>query len=67
MDDPTFNGLHSRHHDDEIQFNAFGMLDEARGFGLQAPRTRLPRRPLRPLVKVKDRKHPAFSRVQDQF
>ena len=36
------------------------------GHGLQAPREHLSRRPSRPWVKVKNRQHHAFSRVQDQ-
>ena len=33
----------------------------------QAPRERLPRRPVDRWIKVKNRQHPAFSRVLDQF
>ena len=112
-----FGGLHSRRHDDEVQFYAFDMLvsdgEDIRKLSLSMRKTNLARllarrvdgiflsdfeqgeigpdlfrhacllglegmvskhrdRPYRPgrspsWVKVKNRKHPAFSRVLDQF
>ena len=112
-----FNGLHSRKHDDEVQFYAFDMLvsdgEDLRKLPLSMRKTNLARllarrvdgifltdfeqgeigpdlfrhaclmgleglvsklrdRPYRPgrsphWVKVKNRQHPAFSRVMDQF
>jgi len=112
-----FNGLHSRKHDDEVEFYAFDMLvgdgDDLRKLPLTMRKTNLARllarrvdgihlapfeqgeigpelfraactmgleglvsklrdRPYRPgrspnWVKVKNRSHPAFSRVMDKF
>jgi hypothetical protein len=49
-----FNGLHSRRHDHKVQFYAFGDRPNRAG---RSPHW----------VNVKNRKHPAFDRVLDQF
>jgi hypothetical protein len=37
------------------------------GFGLEAPRARLSRLLIRHGIKIKNREHPAYSRLQEQF
>ena len=43
------------------------LSDGTGGHGLEAPRERLPRRQVPRWIKVKNRQHPAFARVRDQF
>ena len=99
-----FNGLHSRRHDDEVEFYAFDMLfsdgDDLRKLPLSMRKTNLARLLARQIgpdlfrhaclmgleglvskhrdsvyrggrsdrwIKVKNRQHPAWSRVMDQF